>query len=868
MSNAAGPSRHRVLLSLLASGALGACDSGPSRDLVIEPGVPWALAEHRRATLSDVRYAFDLAVPSDRASAVEGQVRITVHWSDPAGQPLVLDFLEPDRVRAARVNGQDATFEAVDEHVVVSVEGMTPDAENVIELEFAAGDGSLNRSDEFLYTLFVPERARYALPVFDQPNVKGRFAVTLTVPDGWTAVANGPLVSTGEGTNADGAPVTRFEFAESRPLPTYLFAFAAGRFQVEVAERAGRQMRLFHRETDREKVERNLEQIFDLHATALTWLEEYTGIEYPFQKFDFVGVPSFQYGGMEHAGAILYRASSLFLEESATQAQQLGRASLIAHETAHMWFGDLVTMDWFDDVWMKEVFANFMAAKIVNPSFPDINHDLRFLSHQQSAYQVDRTPGANPIRQPLDNLKDAGTLYGAIIYQKAPVVMNLLEGMVGEETFREALRHYLGAFSYDNATWPDLVEIMDVLSPEDVTAWSRVWVEDAGRPTVRAESPAGGQELTLVQVDPGGAGRLWPQDLTVMVGGVEGQQRIPVRLAGASAAVAMESGAGAPLFVLPESRAVGYARFELDAGSREYLLEHVTELEDPVARGVAWLTLWDAVLEGDTPPGDFLDTLLRGVAEEDDELNLQRILGFLESTYWRLSTASQRMDRVTRVEAALWARLLAAPTRTARSALFSTYRDVALSSEALARLGRIWAEEEEVPDVPLSESDRTTLAYELAVREVEGWAEILDGQAAAIQNPDRKNRFEFVRPALSADRAERDAFFASLGDPVRREQEPWVLTAVSYLNHPLRAEHALDYVLPSLELVEEIQRTGDIFFPKRWLDSTLGGHNSAAAAEIVHAFLDARPDYPPRLRAKVLQSADPLIRAAAILDEG
>ena len=136
---------------------------------------------------------------------------------------------------------------------------------------------------------------------------------------------------------------------------------------------------MFHRETDAAKVARNKDAIFDLHARAIEYMERYTGIPYAFGKFDFVLIPAFQFGGMEHAGKILYNAPGLLLDESATQNQYLGRASVIAHETAHMWFGDLVTMQWFNDVWMKEVFANFMAAKIVNPSFPEVNHELRFL---------------------------------------------------------------------------------------------------------------------------------------------------------------------------------------------------------------------------------------------------------------------------------------------------------------------------------------------------------------------------------------------------------------------------------------------------------------------------------------------------------
>src|ERR1043165_1912260 len=201
---------------------------------------------------------------------------------------------------------------------------------------------------------------------------------------------------------------------------------------------------MLHRETDPKKVERNRHAIFDLHAKALAWLEDYTKIQYPFGKFDFVLIPSFQFGGMEHPGAIYYNAAGIMLDESATENQMLNRASTIAHETSHMWFGDLVTMRWFNDVWMKEVFANFMAAKIVNPSFPKVNHELRFLvSNYPAAYAVDRTEGTHPIRQELGNLNDAGSLYGAIIYQKAPIVVRQLELILGPEKFRDGLRAYL-----------------------------------------------------------------------------------------------------------------------------------------------------------------------------------------------------------------------------------------------------------------------------------------------------------------------------------------------------------------------------------------------------------------------------------------
>ena len=186
---------------------------------------------------------------------------------------------------------------------------------------------------------------------------------------------------------------------------------------------------------------------------------------------------------MEHTGAIQYRAAHLFLEDAPTEAQQLRRASLIAHEVAHMWFGNLVTMRWFDDVWTKEVFANFMAAKIVNPGFPGIDHELNFLvRHYPGAYGVDRSRGANPIRQPLDNLNLAGQMYGHIIYLKAPIMMRQLELLLGEARLRRGLQTYLRRFAHGNATWPELIDILDQLSDDDLHDWSDVWVNTPGRP--------------------------------------------------------------------------------------------------------------------------------------------------------------------------------------------------------------------------------------------------------------------------------------------------------------------------------------------------------------------------------------------------
>ncbi len=465
-------------VALLAAGDALAQTATPG------PGISLDLAMRRAAMVKDLRYELALAVPRDPQQSIAGTMTARFQLSD-ASQPLVFDFAPgADHVTSVSVGGRTVRHTWVTDHIVVPASALTVGPTEV-RIAFTAGDASLNRNSDFLYALFVPARAHLAIPVFDQPDLKARWTLTLRYPAGWQAVSNGaPLAASS--TSSTGTAEARF--AETEPLPTYLFSFVVGDFKVEQAERNGRTFRFYHRETDAAKVARNRDVIFDLHARALAFMEDYTGIPYAFGKFDFVAIPAFQFGGMEHAGKVLYDASGLLLDESATQNQLLGRASVIAHETAHMWFGDLVTMRWFNDVWMKEVFANLMAAKIVNPAFPEVNHELRFLlAHYPAAYAVDRTPGANPIRQPLENLNEAGSLYGAIIYQKAPVMMRHLEALLGAGPFRDGLREYLGAHRFANATWSDLIEVLDRRTPVDLAAWSRVWVESAGRPVITTE---------------------------------------------------------------------------------------------------------------------------------------------------------------------------------------------------------------------------------------------------------------------------------------------------------------------------------------------------------------------------------------------
>ena len=825
-----------------------------------DAGIPLGLAEERAARVSGLAYDVSLTIPVQKSEPVRGKLTASFALSD-AERPLAFDFTQPaDRLVGVEANGSAIDTAIAQGHIMIPKSGLVKGA-NTITFTFVAGDEALNRQDDFLYSLFVPARASLTLPCFDQPDLKARWRLTLNVPAEWSAISNGK--ATGRAATGDRVSVI---FDETQPISTYLFAFAAGRFNIELAERNGRTMRMFHRETDEAKVARNRDAVFDQHARAIEWLEDYTGIPYPFGKFDFVLIPSFQFGGMEHPGAIYYNASGVLLDETATQNQLLGRANVIAHETAHMWFGDLVTMRWFNDVWMKEVFANFMAAKIVNPSFPTVNHELRFLlQHYPQAYGVDRTDGANPIRQDLANLNEAGSLYGAIIYQKAPIVMRQLERILGADAFRDGLREYLKAHALGNATWPDLIRILDDRTPVDLAAWSRAWVTEPGRPVITTNLQVAGsavERLSFKQQDPRGRNLVWPERLQVLAGSPAGTRMFDVALDGAETVVNEAAGMPVPSWILPVGGGLGYGLFELDSATTEYLVTSLHEITDPVTRGAAVVALWESMLEGRVASSRVFQMLAVALPRETNELNLQQMLDYGQTVFWRFTPADDRAAAAALFEPVIRTGLDRATTMSTRAAWFNALRSVAITEDSIAWLERVWRREVKVPGLPLAEMDEIDLALDLAVRDVANAETILREQHDRIKSPDRKARFAFVTPALSRDPAVRERFFLSLKDVNNRRREAWVLEGVRYLHHPLRAASSKKFVRPALELVREIQQTGDIFFPKRWADATLGGYQSVQTAAEVRAFIDGLPsDYPTRLRWVLLSSADPLFRA-------
>ncbi|MBO4608069.1 MAG: aminopeptidase, partial [Prevotella sp.] len=364
---------------------------------VVTDGVSRELAITRQTQVSHVVYDLSFDIPSDQTAPVTGTVKITFDWTG-GEEDLQIDF--QGKVTApVKVNGEVMAAAHEKEHILIPAKKLSKKKANVVSISFRSEDKALNRNADYLYTLFVPDHARSVFPCFDQPDIKARYHLTLSLPRDWTAISNAPLVQTSGQT---------MQFVTTDPLPTYLFSFTAGRFETQTVERDGRQLTALYRETAPQKVAQ-LSTVFDQVALSLRWLEEYTGISQPFQKYGFVILPGYQFGGMEHPGCIQLRDQTIFLGENPTPDEEMNRLHLIAHETSHLWFGDLVTMRWFNDVWTKEVFANFMADKIAREQYPDINHDINFLkTHYPLSLSTDRSEGTHPIQQPLDNLKNAG----------------------------------------------------------------------------------------------------------------------------------------------------------------------------------------------------------------------------------------------------------------------------------------------------------------------------------------------------------------------------------------------------------------------------------------------------------------------------
>lgn len=830
-----------------------------SEEHFFDPGISTELAQFRSNQISDVHYKLGFEIPAQKADPIPANLILELTISD-VKHPLILDFNEDsEKLLFLSVNGNSSEIKHDKEHLIIPNESLTK-GRNTIEINFIAGDLSLNRNDDFLYTLLVPDRANTLFPCFDQPNLKANYSLSITAPKDWEVLAGGALAS-----KETLGEATKHVFAMSDLMSSYLFSFVAGKFEA-VSSSEGYPQTMLYRETNADKIEASIPEVFRLHQKSLDYLEEYTGYKFPFQKLDFAAIPIFQYGGMEHVGAIQYREGALFHDQNATDTELLSRAKLIGHETAHMWFGDLVSIEWFNDVWMKEVFAGFMAGKIVNPTYPDINHDLLFLtSHYPAAYSEDRTKGTNPIRQELGNLKNAGSLYGSIIYDKAPIMMRQLETAMGEKAFQSGIQTYIKTFANKSANWNDLVSILDKETEIDLQKWSAVWVNQSGRPILSEEINYAEDGIissfVISQKAEDKTDKVWPQLFDITFIYPDRQQIISLSLQDKNLEVKEAKGMKKPLTIIYNSNGLGYGVFPMDLN----YASKTPDIENEVMRGQSYINIFENTLLGNVAPDQAFEIFRKGILVEKNEILTQLLSSELSTIFWKFLSESDRETRLPSLEEDLWQLLQNDLPVNIKKSLFPLYSGIAYSKSGQNRLYQIWNKDVEIANLKLNPDDFTNLAMTLSLFGHTDAERILDEEKTRISNTDKLSRFEFLRPALSQDPAVRDSVFISFKEAENREKESWVLSACGYIHHPLNQESSVKHVTLALELMEEIQKTGDIFFPKGWASNTVGQYTSKEAAVAVNAFLDSRPDYNPVLKNKILQATDNLSRAQAIL---
>jgi len=514
------------------------------------------------------------------------------------------------------------------------------------------------------------------------------------------------------------------------------------------------------------------------------------------------------------------------------------------------------------------VFANFMADKISSVTLPDDNYDLKFLTaHYPASYGVDRTEGANPIRQRLDNLQDAGSLYGNIIYNKAPIVMRQLERLIGADAFQAGLRDYLAKYAGGNASWPDLVAALQAHTAIDLAAWNAIWVNGTGRPQFGYHLQEAGGKITdfvIRQRGEDGSAKVWPQVFEVALIYADRVDQMTVNMNAASVRLSAADGKEVPACVLFNSSGEGYGVFPADVHSVKWLFGPSNSTA--LMRAAGYINLYENMLDGQVlTPRQLLAYDRKVLSHEPEELNLNILLDQVNSIFWRFLSPAFRDSISGGLEDDLWQALQQVQPKNEKKLLFGTYTSIVISKEGQDSLFSIWRDRRPPAGVKLSEDDYTGLAVALALRAYPGYKEILQEQLKRIQNKDRRARLQYLLPALSDDAGERDAYFASLSSADARRKEAWVLPALSYLHHPLRAGASEKYLPATLEWLQDIQRTGDVFFPQSWLQASLGWYQTATAAAVVRNFLRQHPDYNPKLRAKILQSADNLFRAEKLL---
>ncbi|MEU6219863.1 aminopeptidase N [Streptomyces sp. NPDC047022] len=605
------------------------------------------------------------------------------------GADSFVDLIAP-AVTAVSLNGKDLDPGEVFDGARIRLEGLAAENELVVDAQCAysrTGEGMHRFVDPedgevYLYTQYEPADSRRVFANFEQPDLKAPFRFEVRAPEGWTVWGNGA-----GGLDDDGV----WRFAETKPISTYITAVVAGPYHYisDSYSRAlddGTTLEIPLGAMCRKSLARHFDadDVFLVTKQGLDFFHDQFDYPYPFGKYDQAFVPEYNLGAMENPGLVTFTENFIF-RGKVTQAAYERRANVILHEMAHMWFGDLVTMVWWDDLWLKESFADFMGSFSLVEATRFTDGWITFANNRKAwAYRADQLPSTHPVTADIRDLEDAKLNFDGITYAKGASVLKQLVAYVGRDAFLEGARRYFKRNAYGNTRLADLLSVLEETSGRDMAAWARSWLQTAGvnslTPQVLLGEDGRIAELSVLQEAAESHPELRPHRVAVGLyrtekGALVRYARAEVDVDGPLTVIHELAGAEEPELVLVNDDDLTYCKIRFDATSLATLGDRLGDITDPLARALCWSALWNMTRDALLPAREFIDLVLRFAGRESDIGVLQMLHTWANSalTYyaapdWRTSggrlLAEGALSELRRAEPGsqhqlTWARFLA-----------------------------------------------------------------------------------------------------------------------------------------------------------------------------------------------------------------
>ena len=607
------------------------------------PNLTRADAVERAALITVENYRIELDLTTgDR----EFRSTTTVRFEALPGADSHID-LAADRVHRAMLNGHAIDVSGYDESTGIPLVGLAHDNVLVVEADCRysnTGEGLHRFVDPvdghvYLYSQFETADAKRMFTCFDQPDLKATFDVTVTAPAHWQVISNGATASIEDRDGADKDAAKVHTFATTAPMSTYLVALIAGPYarwdDVYADEHGEIPLGLFCRESlapfmDAERLFTETKQGFDFYHCNF-------GVPYAFGKYDQLFVPEFNAGAMENAGAVTFLEDYVF-RSTVTRASYERRAETLLHEMAHMWFGDLVTMRWWDDLWLNESFATFASVLCQADATEYSEAWTTFANVEKSwAYRQDQLPSTHPLAADIPDLHAVEVNFDGITYAKGASVLKQLVAYVGLDHFLAGLRDYFAAHAFGNATFDDLLGALEKASGRDLSDWGRQWLKTTGLNTLRADFDVDAEgRFTRFAITQGGAapgaGETRVHRLAVGIYDDEGTGKL-VRVhreefdvVGPVTEVAALQGVPRGKLVLVNDDDLTYCSMRLDPESLKLATERITDIAEPLPRTLVWSAAWEMTRDAELKARDFVALVSRGVGAETEVGVAQRLL--------------------------------------------------------------------------------------------------------------------------------------------------------------------------------------------------------------------------------------------------